>query len=152
MEQWCNHHATIMLNHLTNSCSQNVGRVLWNQVGMLSPFRLKALCDLFWVTETGEMGFREFAHLNSWQVITTVIPYQQLWLTTSTSKSPEEEVSTLRHTFMLRRYRTMRELWDVLHVRAIVWYHSSVCQQDRGYIGIWDSDNGSCHTHSFTVT
>lgn len=46
----------------------------------------------------------------------------------------------------------MRELWDFLDVKATVWYHSCVCQQDRGYIGIWDSNNSLCHTHSITVT
>lgn len=62
---------------------------------MLSSFRLKAVPDFYWVTETGEMGIRKFVHLNGLLRITTVIPYQQLWPAT---KSLAEETSTLRDT------------------------------------------------------
>ena len=64
---------------------------------MFNLFRLKALTDFFWVTETSVMATREFVNLKSLLKITTLIPNQLLWPVTF-AKSPEEEVSTLRDT------------------------------------------------------
>lgn len=43
-------------------------------------------------------------------------------------------------------------MWREFDVKGIAWHHSYVCQQDSRNIGIWDSDNGSGHTHWHTVT
>lgn len=126
----------------------------WSRVGMLNPFRLKAVTDFSWVIETVKRWNwyqRVFFHLNSLLRITTVIPNQQLCPATS-AKSRRGSQYTQTQEETNRERRAMRELWDFLDVKATVWYHSCVCQQDRGYIGIWDSNNSLCHTHSITVT